>query len=150
MKLRHIFNILILLSLALAGCSDVETNENEEFKIEPVTYRIYGYFDENKNEVKFNYDNCAGIIWFDSAIFSNYKQTWIDDNFINSNECYLDFIINKLGKMNIQISKHFEIEQHHFIDVLSGNLIIECRQENGKIICESSFNNFPCVSILLD
>ena len=49
MKLKRlVFNIFVLLSVVLAGCSDVETEENKDTKIEeenftPIKYRLTGW-----------------------------------------------------------------------------------------------------------
>ena len=151
MKLRRALNILILLSIFLVGCSEVETN-NETLSPNQISqnlFRVYGYTDKNNIKHDFLYNE------FDMAF-----QDFDTNREHGNSRCIWDFkIVNKedIQKKYIDIEVFLEgTEELYFYKIDKGYngagdtytivaaLKVICKKDGNKFLCSFFYNDMPC------
>ena len=136
---KPIFILLLFSAIMFIGaCEQVETGEKSDNSINPITYRIYGYTDENGNEVKFNYSNCYQNTLPTGDIILKFSKAWENKNLADS-DCYFEFTIYKFGESEITISS--TVEDNY------ANIVITSSEIGVNFVLKTKNTSFPCISI---
>ncbi len=144
MRCRNSLFILFIICgiFFLGACSEVNTADESE-KIEPVTYHIYGYYDENGDEIRFCYENASGFTYSMYNIFSDVKLISEDETSSLTSNCYFEIQVSNIGNSEITVLKNETTATGGTNSVTSG--IISIKKTKNSFA--ATFNNFNCFVI---